>query len=441
MATNLEVVSDAGSDSQGFVDDNANSNEYDYDDNGNMVKDINKDITSVSYNHLNLPKQVQLSTGNVYYTYDAAGTKLKHINKNGDVEYYLGNFVYENTGSGDKLKYILFDEGRVLYNKGTFQYEYFLKDHLGNTRAVVSEYNSIVQSTDYYPFGMRFGNTSSGNPNNDYLYNGKELQEDLDWYDYGWRMYDPSLGRFHTLDPYAYVYQSYSPYSYALNNPIRFEDTYGEGPGDRVKKAKSFVGKAYSQDKNLNQGADRRTGYSPRAYRYLDCSELVYRVLYADGVTDRLVLGNTSTLKTMLNNDEQFIKSQSPEVGDIFLWRNQEGGHTGVVTGIVKDENGNIVKVEITHAKGMVYGTVTEEKTLSYFTGKNGWQGFFRPVVETPDEKVDLRGLTAEEKIERINAVLDDLQKWAEQQQKKQEEREKRRKEREEPRKKREENN
>ncbi len=249
------------------------------------------------------------------------------------------------------------------------------------------------------------------------------------------------MGRFTTIDPYAYVYQSYSPYSYALNNPIRFEDTYGEGPGDRVKKAKYFVGRAYSQDKVLNQGADRRTGFSSRAYRYMDCSELVYRVLYADGITDRVILGNTSTLKTMLNNEEQFIKSQSPEVGDIFLWRNQEGGHTGVVTGIKKDKQGYIISVEITHAAGTTSGTLTEVKEMSYFTSKSGWQGFFRPVVETPDGKVDLRGLTAEEKIAKITAVLDDLQKWAQRQQEKQEEREKRRKEREERRKKREEEN
>ena len=69
-----------------------------------------------------------------------------------------------------------------------------------------------------------------------YLYNGKELQEDLDWYDYGWRMYDPSLARFMTLDPLAEDYSFQSPYLYAYNNPIRFTDYMGMGGEDEVKE-------------------------------------------------------------------------------------------------------------------------------------------------------------------------------------------------------------
>ncbi|MCK5148089.1 RHS repeat-associated core domain-containing protein, partial [bacterium] len=74
------------------------------------------------------------------------------------------------------------DEGRVMHASGSFSYEYFLKDHLGNTRvaftplSMATEYSKITQEDHYYPFGMRMAylGASSGQENK-FLYNGKEL--------------------------------------------------------------------------------------------------------------------------------------------------------------------------------------------------------------------------------------------------------------------------
>jgi len=127
-----------------------------------------------------------------------------------------------------------------------WQYEYNLTDHLGNVRAVfaVTQQGTaqLRQKTDYYPFGMVMNQTNTGTgPQNKFLYNGKEIQDDviagqkLDWYDYGARMYDAAVGRWHVIDPLAEEMRRWSPYVYCFNNPMRFIDP--DGRDARVSSA------------------------------------------------------------------------------------------------------------------------------------------------------------------------------------------------------------
>ncbi|MDX2301816.1 MAG: DUF6443 domain-containing protein [Microscillaceae bacterium] len=133
---------------------NNNNPEYFYDPNGNMDQDDNKNITSITYNHLNLPVHITFDHGvsEIIYRYDAAGTKLqKKTLQNGNFRSltdYIGSFVYED----QSLEFFSTSEGRYLpaYQESP-GYEYHLKDHLGNLRIAFQDREDIAYKATLEP--------------------------------------------------------------------------------------------------------------------------------------------------------------------------------------------------------------------------------------------------------------------------------------------------
>ena len=192
-------------------------NDYGYDVNGNMIADQNKGINgstgidipnggAIVYNHLNLPYKITTTKGTITYIYDASGNKLqKRIDEtnaalinnvdgssyNSEIKTttsYIGSFVYDkkeyindlnNLSTTEKLQFFAHEEGRIRLSTSpmgsgvtaTYVFDYFLKDHLGNTRMVLTE----EQKLDPYPT-LNFEDPNTNIKNQDAVWNNASGQ-------------------------------------------------------------------------------------------------------------------------------------------------------------------------------------------------------------------------------------------------------------------------
>ena len=258
----------------GFNDGNVHTQtnlpDFVYDAAGNLIRDRNKKITAITYNHLNQPKEIMVSnetySGSISYLYDAQGNKLQKQVMEGQAlttTDYLGGFQYLD----GKLDFIPHAEGYVkaVNTGGTTEYHYVYNytDHtsttlstgLGNIRLSYgrdpeTDEVAILKENHYYPFGLEHqgyvGNHRVFEPRPEglvslvpvrnylddsyrYSFGSKEEQPELglNWMDFHARNYMPDIVRTMTMDPLAEKFVSLSPYSFLNNNPLSNIDPTG----------------------------------------------------------------------------------------------------------------------------------------------------------------------------------------------------------------------
>jgi RHS repeat-associated protein len=286
----ISHITDAMGDVPGLVDyqgDNSSSITYGYDVNGNMMMDLTKGLGSIHYNFLNKPDNLDFGNGEkIEYIYDGTGKKLVKKVENGNTllqgsQIYTGNFVYDFAGN---LKYILTSDGRIVPDGTDYRFEYFMKDHLGNTRATYAQAcpgtPQVADYEHYYPFGMEMEalcHTSGADLVNNNLYNGKELQLDygLQWYDYGARFYDPEIGRWHVVDPLVEKFYGWSPYRYGWDNPIKIYDPNGKLEEDIVIKQNKGEKKTTAESEWLVYKTGTFDKTNPSSLREMSIQEIM----------------------------------------------------------------------------------------------------------------------------------------------------------------------
>jgi RHS repeat-associated protein len=207
-----------------------------YDASGNLLAEAGCPGTTYSYNAEN-----QLtSTAGVNYTYDGDG---KRVEKNNGTLYWYGGGsdpVAESNLTGSNMdEYIFFGGKRIAHYKSTGEIDYYAADHLGTSRVVVNSTGTILDDSDFYPFG---GERPAIPPTsgNTFKFTGKERDAESNLDSFGARYNASSLGRFMSPDTLIPVNlkkdrfqmwisnpQHWNKYAYALNNPLLYIDPSG----------------------------------------------------------------------------------------------------------------------------------------------------------------------------------------------------------------------
>ena len=201
-----------------------------YDKNGNLKA---QGANTYTYDTENRLTQRTLDDGGTLtYEYGGDSALVRRRSSDGTATVYIGG-IYEKYGAGpvalSTTKYYK-ALGRTIAMRTSSSSDttYLLSDHLGSTTTTST--NGLIAKESYYPFGAT--RSTTGTIPTDRLFTGQrqEPSDALGLYNYGARFYSTALGRFMSVDPVAANAanpQSWNPYSYVRNSPLRYTDPTG----------------------------------------------------------------------------------------------------------------------------------------------------------------------------------------------------------------------
>jgi RHS repeat-associated protein len=231
-------VSPGSNGTQGHNQNNITGIAFLYDANGNVTKDLHRNISSIAYNHLNLPTIISRNDGSkIEMTYDADGNLLTRKTYSGglsllETREYVGGVEIAN----NVVAQINHSQGRLQRHNNIYRHEYTINDHLGNTRIVYTSNGTggvtVIDENHYYAYGMEYRGFAplSGTSNYNYKFNGIERVESFNLDFAFYRGLDPVLGLWMQVDPKAESVVGMYPYCAMGNNPISQVDPKGDLP-------------------------------------------------------------------------------------------------------------------------------------------------------------------------------------------------------------------
>ncbi|MDR0863800.1 MAG: hypothetical protein LBO74_02565, partial [Candidatus Symbiothrix sp.] len=271
------------------------------------------------------------------------------------------------------------------------KYYFYIRDHLGNNRIVADENANIVQSTEYYPFGMPYAD-GIGRGVQPYKFGGKELEDmnGLNLYDFEARMLAFDISRFMTIDPLAEKYYSISPYAYCGNNPIKYVDPDGKDLFD-------FRGNFIARDNTHIIRVINRDGTETtlsRFYAYSGSNTAVSNILsyYGNevGITGRVTTGSEGTTNSdsglaYTQEKNVYVNTKGSNINE--LLDNTENMKSTLFHEKIHQERGH-GEVKLTDAKhSLVYGAQITDSSFKETTDKykQGVIGSFVDMLQHSD--------------------------------------------------------